>query len=90
MESSGVFVTLEWTLDQDSFIYAHNVSVVPEVVELTFNRSRGLQLMLSYNTLYNVTVVATHPCGQHVESVVQLYYGKSQDHNYCVSLYMLA
>ena len=71
--SEHVSIILEWS--RQNFFYSYNIVVEPQA-ELTFNGSTTVQLTLSYNTQYNVGVVATHLCG-HVSSVVtsiELYY----------------
>lgn len=52
--------------------YSYNVTVIPQV-ETRFNGSTQVQLILLYNIEYNVSVVATHLCGQQSEmSFIQL------------------
>ena len=76
-ESNRVIVTLEWT--QASSFHFYNVSVIPsQSVEVMSRGSTRVQLALSYNTQYNVSVVATHICGQtyRVTNLTELYYSK--------------
>ena len=72
----GVHVILEWT-EEDSITYSYDIMISTSLpLEETFNGSSKIQLTLSYNIRYNVSVVATHPCG-HVSSIVasiELYY----------------
>ena len=73
----NVSVILEWTLPPESALYSYNISVVPQASQLNFYGSTRAQLTLSYNTLYNVSVVARHLCGNaSVATSIQLYYGK--------------
>ena len=59
-ESDGVVVTLEWV--QQNF-YSYNVSVVPQL-EYTVNEFTRVQLNVSYNTFYSLSIIASPPCGQ--------------------------
>ena len=66
---------LEWT--QISSFHFYNVSVIPsQSVEVVSRGSTRIQLTLSYNTPYLVSVVATHFCGQTcgVTNFTELYY----------------
>ena len=76
----AVSVTLQWI---PKSLYSYNVIVNPQV-QLQFNGSTRVQLILSYNTLYNVSVVATHLCGQNAVNMinfVELYYICKLPHN---------
>ena len=55
----NVTVILEWTPENGM---SYNVSVVPQVA-VRFTGDRSVQLTASYNTVYNVSVVATL-CGR--------------------------
>ena len=69
----GVCVILEW-IEEDSIPYSYDIITSPPL-EVTFNGSSTIQLTLSYNTLYNVSVVGTHPCVElSVTSFIELYY----------------
>ena len=76
-DSSGIHnvtVVLEWI--QESILYLYSITVVPQV-ELKFIGSTRAQLILSYNILYNVSVVVTHLCGRmFVATFVELIYRK--------------
>ena len=77
-EISGMIVTLEWTLEPMSHFYFYNISVVPQL-NLTFVECTKVMLLVPYNSLYNVTVVAEHRCGQNnvtVTAFKQLLYGR--------------
>ena len=72
-EGDGVIVTLEWT--QENPLYTYNVSVIPVPIEITFTGKARAQMKISYNTSYNVTVVASSPCGQgDATNFTELYY----------------
>ena len=46
-------------------------------LELSPEGNTGVELKLPYNTPYNVTVVATHPCGlNNVTTSIALYFGE--------------
>ena len=74
--SRHVTVVLDWMQATESIVYSYNIHVVPEV-EVMFSGSTMAQLTLSYNTRYNVSVVATHLCRlASVFSSIELYYRK--------------
>ena len=80
-EMSGVTVTLDWTLESDSSLYSYNISIIPDQLNLTYIKSTGVILIVPYNTLYNVTVVAEHRCGQNnilLTTSIDLYYNFSK------------
>ena len=60
-DRNGVSVTFEWTPESLSYLY--DVIAIPSV-EVTYRGRTRARLMLSYNTLYTVSLVATHPCGK--------------------------
>ena len=63
-ESDHVTVTLKWTSESSGQLVAYNVSVVPHGQgAIKFNGSTMAQLTLSYNTLYDVSILAAVPCG---------------------------
>ena len=62
LESDSIRVALEWTQENES-LYSYNVSVTPQVASILTERI-GLQLNVSYNTLYNVRILVTSYCGQ--------------------------
>ena len=74
-EDSSVIVILDQTVGSPP--YSYDVTVDPPPVELMANRSM-YTTVLAYNTLYNVSVVATHPCGNtsSVVAFIELYYRK--------------
>lgn len=77
LHSENVTVTLEWSQENPS--YSYNVTVIPQI-ELAYNHqctTCTVQLTLSYNTQYNASVVAIHPCGQStLTSFIELYYSE--------------
>ena len=77
--SDGVRVTLEWTTYEnhnDQSLYLYNVSVSP-MVALT-SSERRVQLIASYDTLYNASVVVLSQYRQRIvtTTIIELYYGK--------------
>ena len=61
-ESDNVLVVLEW-IQHDFHIY--NVSTVPQLEHYDVDHEIArIHLNVSYNTFYNVTVIASSPCGQ--------------------------
>ena len=63
-----VMVTLEWNNE-----YSCNVIVSPHPPSKS-SGSNGILLRVSYNTLYNASVISIDPCGQN--SVFEIYYGE--------------
>ena len=79
-----VVVILEWNED-DYPLYTFNVSVEPLAQQISNIESTQVQLVLSYNTLYNVTIVGKHLCRLgRVFTTVELNYTK--DYISCNSL----
>ena len=63
-----VMVTLQWS-NKSSYI----VSVSPNP-PFKSSLSTGILLWVSYNTLYNVSVLCLDPCGQN--TMFEIYYGE--------------
>ena len=69
---NNVTVTVEWA-QQVGAVY--NTTVLPPVlVPMIFNGSSNLQLLLEYNTEYNLSVIVVTPCGN-VTTFTILNYG---------------
>ena len=66
--TDGVTVTLEWTQNN-----SYNISVDPYLPVNSFG-NKSIQLSVSYNTMYNVSVTSLGVCGQN--DVLELYYGE--------------
>ena len=66
----GIQVTLEWTQDNSSF-YSYNFSVTPNPVSALTTERMRVQLKVSYDIPYNVSVQATctPTCGMEASSV---------------------
>ena len=59
-ESTNVTVIIKW-MEENPF-YLYHITVIPQV-EVTFTGRVQVQLNVLYNTFYNVSVVASSPCG---------------------------
>ena len=68
-------VYLELTPESHN-ITSYTVSAEPQVVETSNSSLLRVQLTVPYNTLHNVSIVATS-CGQYTTTtVIELHYGK--------------
>ena len=65
-------VTLEWPQFSGE---TYSVDTVPEVVHKSYAGNTNVQLIMLYNTQYNVTVTATL-CGYTNFTTLHYYYGK--------------
>ena len=54
--NDNITVTLEWSQFSGE---TYSVATVPEPVHMSFIMSNSVQLVLRYNTQYNLTVIAT-------------------------------
>ena len=73
-EADNVTVTVEWTEEEGVLNNITVVSIVPQV-PIEFIGHTSVQLTLSYNIEYNISVKAALPCQNEVPSHVQLFYG---------------
>ena len=70
----NIFVTLTW---REEIGASYNVTVVPQVV-MNFTGQAAVQLMVSYNIIYNVTVLII-VCGQTIAmTMTKVKYGQSR------------
>ena len=75
-ETDGVSITLEWTPQVG---VSYNVTVIPAIDVIFTERAMSVNLSLLYNTVYNVSVVATSLCGQLIRATfIELHYGEQQ------------
>ena len=76
LESDNIRVTLEWTYENyNQSVYLYNVSVSPMVA--IASSERLIELIASYDTLYNVSVVVLSQCGRRIVTTsIELHYGK--------------
>ena len=63
---------MEWTREKGA---QYNIGITPSVT-ITVNGSTIVQLLLLYNTEYNVSLEAVNPCQSIASSNVQLFYGE--------------
>ena len=66
-------VTLEWSQTSGE---TYLVATTPEAVYTSFTTNTSVQLVMLYNTQYNVTVTATL-CGHRSTTNIITYYGNS-------------
>ena len=80
LERDGVIVILEWTQENHTY-YSYNVSVTPHPPSTLISERMRVQLKVSYDILYNVSVLATPHCtGQgNIEAFVELHYGEYRE-----------
>ena len=71
-ESDGVTVTLEW--HQNPYFHSYYVSVIPNDIVMRTNGSIHLMLKVPYNTFYNISILATLPCGKNMTDITELFY----------------
>ena len=70
-------VYLEWTPESHNNIISYTVSAEPKVVVTLNSSPLSVQVTVQYNTLHNVSIVATS-CGQYATiTIIKLHYGKS-------------
>ena len=82
--NNRVGVILEWTISNTLGRYQWlllpnaSISVVPNSeVEIMLTRNMSIQLTLSYNTLYNVSITQPGICGQSSQTAfIELNYSK--------------
>ena len=68
-ENETVVIALEWTVENGAF---SSLNVVPQAEAVNLGPSSG-QLVLYYNTSYNISAVASL-CGQYSSHSLQLHY----------------
>ena len=74
-ESEGVTVTLELT--ELNMLYSYHVNAIPQLISHLFFGRKMVQLNVSYNVHYNVSVLAASPCGKNnVTTFSEIYYGE--------------
>lgn len=61
--SETVTVTLLLT-ELDSLGYSYHVSAIPRLISKTLIRSTTVEVEVSYNIHYNVSILAASPCGK--------------------------
>ena len=72
-ESDCIKVTLEWT-QKNQTQYSYNVSI-NQNVSIKLAETTTLQLIASFDTSYNVSILATPQCGPRIVTTsIELYY----------------
>ena len=76
-ERDGIRVTPEWIQDSSSF-YSYNVSVTPNPASALTTERMRVQLKVSYDILYDVSVQSTPTCGKgsSITVSIELHYGE--------------
>ena len=75
LDRDRVRVTLEWT-QANQTQYSYNISINQNIVTTALTETT-FQLEASYDTSYNVSIIAILQCGQRiVTTTVELYYGE--------------
>ena len=87
-EIENVTVTLELVNSQYSNVtYYYSIATDPPVQTTLIGGSIMAQLVLQYNTLYHVTIMASHRCGRN-ETTIELHFSKSSNIIIFYSLYI--
>ena len=77
--TDNITITLEWA--KENSLYSYNITVLPYLL-LQLNSSEiytNVRFEVQYNTVYNVSILVTPPCGQDNLSMIhsfELYYGR--------------
>jgi uncharacterized protein YeaC (DUF1315 family) len=71
--SDNLTVILEWSQHHDRETYS--IAIVPEPLHIGHNTNTSVQLVMLYNTQYNVTVTATL-CGHRNATNFTIHYSK--------------
>ena len=75
-EADNVTVTVEWTQQEGA---AYQIIIVPQI-PINFTGETSIQLILPYNTNYNLSVKSALPCQHQAQSHVLLFYGEFNDY----------
>ena len=71
--ADSIAVIIEWTQREG---VSYNITIVP-TVPMIYTGSTSVQVIVSYNTEYNVSLEASTVCQSIVSSNITLFYGKS-------------
>ena len=74
-DSIAVMIIVEWTQWEG---VSYNITIVP-MVPMIYTGSTSVQLTVSYNTKYNVSLEGSTVCQSIGSSSITLFYGKSLD-----------
>ena len=61
-ESDGINITLIWHTSVNPALFSYHINITPETSH-TFAETR-VTIEVLFDISYNVSIVATHPCGQ--------------------------
>ena len=76
--ADNVTVTVEWTQEEG---VTYQIIIVPQIpIISTGDLGSSIQLILPYNTNYNLSVKSALPCQHQAQSHVLLFYGKFNDY----------
>ena len=75
-ESDYIAVTLQWTPYNGVIYNATIIEHGSQEAPIIFIKNATAHLNVTYNTFYNVSVVATR-CGKNSTNITQLHYGES-------------
>ena len=74
-ERECVTVTLELT--ELKMLYSYHINATPQLISHMLIGHKMVQLNVSYNVHYNVSVLAASPCGKNnVTTFSEIYYGE--------------
>ena len=85
IQSSEVFgienvtITLELANVQESNVITYSITTDPPAQTTPIRGGTMAQLVLQYNTLYHVTIVASHRCDRNETMIIKLHFSKSND-----------
>ena len=81
IENVTVTLDLELANGQESNVILYSVLTDPPAQTTLIGGGTMAQLVLQYNTLYRVTIIASHRCGRN-ETMIELHFSKSSDKLY--------
>ena len=71
----GATVTLELT--ELNSLYLYHVSALPQLTSHMFIGSTIVQVKVSYNVHYNMSILAASPCGKNnITTFIEVFYGE--------------
>jgi hypothetical protein len=74
-------VTVTLLLTELDSLYSYHVSAIPGLLSHTFNESimHMVQVEVSYNIHYNVSIMAASPCGKNnLANFTEVYFGEQK------------
>ena len=71
--ADSIAVIIEWTQQEG---VSYNITIVP-TAPMVYTGSTSVQVIVSYNTEYNVSLEASAVCQSIVSSNISLFYGES-------------